>query len=243
MTTQTLRGMANDGPMHWRGDRTGGNDVGGNALAEDQAFKKFNVAFSGLLGRSGPLTTAEMQAFTDFILQVTLPPNPIRALDNSLTPDEQGDAISTERRRTSRDVQRLSPARSVGRRVRDRRLGFGTRLWTSRSHPWNPTRIGMFGMPAIAFINPGDKATWGRRFVASASSTTAASTRSSDSTGHRVSFSSDAQRRQVERFMFAFDSNLAPIAGQQVTLTSTNGATAARASSLTPAALATAISS
>ena len=25
MTTQTLRGMANHGPMHWRGDRTGGN--------------------------------------------------------------------------------------------------------------------------------------------------------------------------------------------------------------------------
>ena len=30
-----------------------------------------------------------MQAFTDFILQVTYPPNPIRALDNSLTADQQ----------------------------------------------------------------------------------------------------------------------------------------------------------
>ena len=39
----------------------------------------FNVAFSGLLGRSGPLTDTEMQAFTDFILQVKYPPNPIRA--------------------------------------------------------------------------------------------------------------------------------------------------------------------
>ena len=27
MTTQSLRGMANHGPMHWRGDRTGGNDA------------------------------------------------------------------------------------------------------------------------------------------------------------------------------------------------------------------------
>src|SRR4029079_15791082 len=26
MTTQSLRGMSNHGPMHWRGDRTGGND-------------------------------------------------------------------------------------------------------------------------------------------------------------------------------------------------------------------------
>src|SRR5262245_47839798 len=84
MTTQSLRGMANHGPMHWRGDRTGGNDPGGDPLAEDQAFKKFIVAFEGLLGRGGPISDADMQRFTDFILQVTYPPNPIRNLDNSL---------------------------------------------------------------------------------------------------------------------------------------------------------------
>jgi len=44
--------MANHGPMHWRGDRTGGNDPGGNALDESAAFKKFIVAFDGLLGRA-----------------------------------------------------------------------------------------------------------------------------------------------------------------------------------------------
>src|SRR5262249_56334598 len=32
-------------------------------------------------------------------------------------------------------------------------------------------------------------------------------------------------RRNVEQFMFAFDSDLAPIVGQQVTLTGTNGGT------------------
>ena len=51
MTTQSLRGMAGAGPMHWRGDRTAGNDPGGNPLDEDAAFKKFNPAFVGLLGR------------------------------------------------------------------------------------------------------------------------------------------------------------------------------------------------
>src|SRR5438034_6802125 len=35
----------------------------------------------------------------------------------------------------------------------------------------------------------------------------------------------DTTRRQVEQFMLAFDSNLAPIVGQQITLTSTNAAT------------------
>jgi hypothetical protein len=42
------------------------------------AFKKFNAAFAGLLGRSGPLTDPEMQAFTGFVLQATYPPNPIQ---------------------------------------------------------------------------------------------------------------------------------------------------------------------
>jgi hypothetical protein len=50
MTTQSLRGMKNNGSMHWRGDRTGGNDPGGDPFDEDAAFKKFNVAFPGLVG-------------------------------------------------------------------------------------------------------------------------------------------------------------------------------------------------
>ena len=33
MTTQSLRGMANHGPMHWRGDRTGGGSTGPIAVA------------------------------------------------------------------------------------------------------------------------------------------------------------------------------------------------------------------
>jgi DNA-binding beta-propeller fold protein YncE len=82
MTTQSLRGMAGQGPMHWRGDRTGGNDPGGNALDEDAAFKKFNPAFVNLLGRETELPDESLQAFTDFALSLEYPPNPIRALDN-----------------------------------------------------------------------------------------------------------------------------------------------------------------
>ena len=49
----------------------------------------FIVAFPGLLGRADQPTTAQMQAFTDFQLQVQLPPNPVRALDNSLNAAQQ----------------------------------------------------------------------------------------------------------------------------------------------------------
>ena len=95
MTTQSLRGMANHGPMHWRGDRTGGNDAAersaeqrrvrrGRGLQEVQSAPSRACSAA-----SAQLTAADMQAFTDFILQVTYPPNPIRTLDNSLTADQQ----------------------------------------------------------------------------------------------------------------------------------------------------------
>ncbi|MCI0634555.1 MAG: hypothetical protein L0206_11665, partial [Actinobacteria bacterium] len=84
MTTQSLRGMANHGPMHWRGDRTGGLAVPTqDPLSEFEAFMAFNVAFEGLLGRSAEIPTGDMIAFTNFILEVTYPPNPYRDLSNA----------------------------------------------------------------------------------------------------------------------------------------------------------------
>src|SRR5581483_5968196 len=41
-------------------------------------------AFVGLLGNATQLSTTDMQAYTDFILTVRYPPNPIAALDNAL---------------------------------------------------------------------------------------------------------------------------------------------------------------
>ncbi len=101
MTTQSLRGLDNHGSMHWRGDRTGGNDdnflpnagpnaqPNGGSFNEDVAFRKFNVAFFGLNGRNAFIPEEDMQKFTDFMLEVTYPPNPIRNLDNSLTEQQQ----------------------------------------------------------------------------------------------------------------------------------------------------------
>jgi hypothetical protein len=103
VTTQSLRGMANHGPMHWRGDRTGSSEApnvqpGSGAFDEDAGFTKFQLGFLNLLGRHDPLADRDMQAFTDFILQVMYPPNPIRNLDNSLTPDQSaGKDIFTNR--------------------------------------------------------------------------------------------------------------------------------------------------
>lgn len=231
MTTQTLRGLANHGPMHWRGDRTGGATPGGSALDEAAAFKAFNVAFEGLLGAKRPLTDEQMQRFTDFILQVIPPPNPVRRLDNSLTPDQQAgrnfyfnvavDAGSF----TCNFCHTLAPASGF----------FGTDGLSSFEgetqhfkipHLRNAyTKIGMFGMlphsqlpggpsahqgdqiRGFGFLHDGTVDTLFRFFTATV-----------------FTFSSDQQRQQMEQFILAFDSNLAPIVGQQVTLNATNAA-------------------
>jgi len=99
MTTQTLRGLSTHGAMHWRGDRADGffgtdpcNEPGyaeanatNSPCDEDPAFRNFIVAFEGLIGKHGTITTNEMQLFSNFMLKVQLPPNPVRALDNTLT--------------------------------------------------------------------------------------------------------------------------------------------------------------
>jgi hypothetical protein len=59
--------------MHCRGDRTGGTDAtlqvvlpsaqpDTGTFDEQAAFKKFNAAFTGLLGRDAPLTDAQMRS-------------------------------------------------------------------------------------------------------------------------------------------------------------------------------------
>ena len=67
MTTQTLRGMDHGGPMHWRGDRSGGTaqnpwayDGTPSALDETLAFQAFNPAFVGLLGRQTTIPADDM---------------------------------------------------------------------------------------------------------------------------------------------------------------------------------------
>ena len=247
MTTQTLRGMDGHGSMHWRGDRTGGNDEpnsapngDGGAYNEVLAFKKFSVAFEGLLGRATPATDPEMQAFADFILQVLPPPNPIRNLDDSLTADQAAGQnlyfnVITDGLLCN-NCHVLDPAQKF----------FGTNgaanFEASSQHMKIPqlrnmyAKVGMFGMPALpAHFNPGDNGPTGDQirgfgFLHDGSTDTLFRFLNI-SVVHPVfgtlgfTFpNGDADRRLVEQFLFAFDSNIKPVVGQQVTLTDSNAA-------------------
>jgi DNA-binding beta-propeller fold protein YncE len=82
MVTQSLRGLAGSGPMHWRGDRFGPEDNPADELA---SFQQFRPAFRDLLGRTEPISETGMLAFGRFVLTMHYPPNPLQSLDRAPT--------------------------------------------------------------------------------------------------------------------------------------------------------------
>jgi DNA-binding beta-propeller fold protein YncE len=75
MTTQTLRGLLNLAPYHWRGDKPN--------------FAAFNVAFQILMG-GNQLSSTDMNTYTTFINSILYLPNPNRNLDNTLPTSQNG---------------------------------------------------------------------------------------------------------------------------------------------------------
>jgi hypothetical protein len=85
MTTQTLRGLNNLAPYHWRGDHAN--------------FAAFNPAFASLMG-SSQLSTTDMNLYTNFINTILFLPNPNenvdRSLPTSLAIAQNGNAVNGE---------------------------------------------------------------------------------------------------------------------------------------------------
>jgi len=272
MTTQTLRGMVNHGPMHWRGDRVTGffgtDPTTSPPYDSNLAFKNFIVAFNGLLGRSTMFSTTDMQTFADFALAIVMPPNPVRALDDSLTASQArgrafylgcvgNDSISgapvscanglpNGAGHFADGVESVNSGFSCqGCHVLDAARGFfGTDGESSFDNVPQTMKIpqlrnlydkiGMFGAPAVPNLNPGDNGYKGaqiRGFGFEHDGSVDTLFRFLQATvfnqhGNVGFTGGDAQRRDIEQFLLAFDSDLAPIVGQQVTLRSDNAAAA-----------------
>jgi DNA-binding beta-propeller fold protein YncE len=260
MATQSLRGMASHGPMHWRGDRTGGNDApsaqpDSGTFDERAAFEKFNGAFPDLLGRHTTLSPAEMAAFTDFVLRITYPPNPNRRIDGLLTSDQEagrrlfntvncGIPSAPEFNGavlTCNSCHVLNPNANPGTAAPG---FFGTS--GGSSFDFNPQlfkaphlrnlyqKVGMFGNPENPGFLGGDNGFKGEqvrgfgflhdgsvdtvfRFVHGLSFSEVFNGPNSDSIPEGPE--GEVQRRQLEAFILAFPTNMAPVVGQQITLT------------------------
>jgi DNA-binding beta-propeller fold protein YncE len=223
MTTQSLRGLANHGPMHWRGDRTGGNaDPPGDPLDEAAAFRAFNGAFVGLIGRDAPLSEAEMEAFVEFGLQLRYPPSPIRRLGNSLRLDEAfGQSIFHRPNvflgeRACNFCHVLDPERGF----------FGTAGGGADfkvPHLRNQyQKVGMFGFPEHLFLPDVDNEHMGPQVRGFGYTHDGSVDTNLRFFRQGVFAMNELERRSMQAFVIAFDTGLAPIVGQQLTLTAVN---------------------
>jgi YVTN family beta-propeller protein len=256
MSTQTLRGLSTEGGMHWRGDRVTGYfgtdacNLGGSGntrtdapCSENLSFNNFIVAFEGLIGGQATvdngggkplavLSTAQMQQFTDFIFQVFEPPNPVRAIDNSLTTAASngqtkyfgcGTAFGTQcasnQAGTSDTVEdcngchMLDPSRGFFGSAGEQ--SFEGEVQNAKvPHLRNAyTKIGMFLSPGIQVRGSG--------FLHDGAVDTV-----NNFLGAAVFNLSATEQTDLEQFILRFPSDLAPVVGQQVTLTSTNSVAA-----------------
>jgi DNA-binding beta-propeller fold protein YncE len=263
MVTQTLRGLAYSGAMHWRGDRSNGL-FGMDPENETLSFNNFAGAFVSLVGGSVQPTEAQMQVFTEFQLQVMLPPNPVRNLDNSLTAAQQrgrafffgphpsdgippGNEIDPPHPSPHPGSPNATAFTCNGCHEDNPTQGhFGTSVNASFEgiaqifkipHLRNLyTKVGMFGlMRQTFFLDNGSGPTGpqvrGFGFTNDGSVDTVFHFLSATVFAPRpgVGFpaeSYDQTRSDVEQFILAFDTDLAPIVGQQVTLTSLNASAA-----------------
>jgi hypothetical protein len=207
-----------------------------------------------------------MQSFTDFVLQISYPPNPIRNLDNSLTADEQagrdlffshapdGAELNSDPVHNCNGCHVLDANGNAEHGVAkpgffgtDGRYSFeGEPQFFKVPHLRNMyQKVGMFGtddttvpgdtsgvqgflpepfndttfqgdqVRGFGFIHDGSVDTMFRFHGAVAFLRSPQVPAGFPADDLAANF---RQRRQVEAFMLAFDSNLAPIVGQQVTL-------------------------
>ena len=252
MTTQTLRGLVNEGAMHWRGDRSNGF-FGVSATDTNLSFNNFIVAFQSLVGTVEQPSAAEMQGFTNFALQIQLPPNPVRALDNSLNSAQAAGKSFYTGTRPSDGIQLpglnlllgTSAFTCNGCHELDPAQGqFGTSTNASFEgitqifkipHLRNMyTKIGMFGLPPVQFFNELDTGFMGPQVRGFGFTNDGTIDTIFDFFHSRVFnplpnsgfplINPDQTRRNVEQFVLAFDTDLAPVVGQQITLNSGNAA-------------------
>ena len=242
MLTQSLRGMAHAGPMHFRGDRSGAMlDDPTDPLDERGAFLTFQPAFDGLLGRDeGALTEEQIHAFADFVLQVTYPPNPNRPLNNQLAGEAAAGSDLFRSLVQFGEIQQH--ARCVGCHVVDPARGFfGQDKITTQGvlEPFKTPhmrnlyeRIGMFGMTTaplngdtLLFVE-GDTSHQGDQ-IRGFGYDHAGAVDSLWRFTHYILFTYPqaktpeaklASRKQLAAYMLEFETDMAPIVGQQVSI-------------------------
>jgi hypothetical protein len=222
MATQSLRGLTNTGVLHWRGDRAD--------------FMAFRPATQSLLGRASPIPDSEMTAMSQFVLPLAYPPNPNQFLD-----------------RTFRDAPPGAPSAERGRQFFANTPVDGGRTCSfchSVSQGTNGQLIDRFALQEAQDMKvpqlrnlyqktgftdaPGVVNKRGFGFTHNGASDNLFDFLHFPGFNFAAGAAGDAQRRDVEAYLLAFDTGMAPAVGAEVTFdgTAADAGRAARMDSL-----------
>jgi YVTN family beta-propeller protein len=209
MTTQSLRGIVGTEPLHWRGDRA--------------QVSSFNPTFVSLLGGPRQLTPDEMTDFRAFIQSLSYPPNPNQNLDRTLPDPATG------------------PSAARGALLFNQ-IPFDAGIFTcNQCHAANPG----FGTGTNGALIPGIALQESQDFKVPQLRGEYQKTGFNRAAGEQLTgygfihdgstdsllnflhapvfvFQSENQRRDVEQFVLAFDSGIAPAVGLQTTANAGN---------------------
>lgn len=205
MTTQSLRGLPGTGVLHWRGDRTD--------------LRAFNGAFVGLMGRASTLPDSEMTAFEQFVLPLRYPPNPNQLLDRSMRDAPAGQASAKRGQtffmNTPVDAgQTCNFCHSVPTGTNGQ---LTNRLALQESQDMKiPQLRNMYRKTGFTDL-PGAVNKRGFGFTHNGATDNLFNFLKFPGFSFASGTTGDAQRRDVESFLLAFDTGLAPAVGAQVT--------------------------
>ena len=204
MATQSLRGLGNTEPFHWRGDRA-------NLTA-------FNPAFITLMGLPTQLPDSQMTAFSNFVMPLVYPPNPNENLDRSQSDAPSGTPSAARGQNDflnahldgplncvdchsevnfAPGTNRLTIPAAVLTESQDLKVPQLRNLYKKTGFSSAP---GVFNRRGFGYTHDG----------------------SNDNLFDflhfpRFTFTSDPQRRDMEAYLMSFDSGMAPAVGYQLT--------------------------
>jgi len=211
MTTQSLRGIMGTEPLHWRGDRA--------------QLSNFNPAFMSLLGGPRQLAPDEMADFGAFIQSLSYPPNPNQNLDRTLPNPATGPSAARGAQLFSDPLNRFDANLFTCNQCHTATPGLGSGTNGALIPGFALQESQDFKVPQLrgeyqktGFNRTSGEQLTGYGFIHDGST---------DSLLNFLhapvfTFQNDNQRRDVEQFVLAFDSGIAPAVGLQVTVNSDN---------------------
>lgn len=206
LMTQSLRGSIGTEPLHWRGDR--------NNLAE------FNPAFMSLQGSPRLLNEQEMQRLTDFLRSLVYPPNPRQNPDRTYPNPPSGPnalrgeqifrtVISHQNTQSCRGCHTF-PGRGTNTDIipavfRQESQSFKVAQLRGLYHKVGKVNGEGEQLSGFGFLHDGTEDTLFNML-------------------RRSIFTNlnDEQRRDLEEFLLAFDTGMAPAVGLQLTVNAEN---------------------